>query len=267
MRMNLIPWRRRGIPVIQLRGIIAANPGAINISAYTDPIDRGFALAKRADNALILAIESPGGSAVQSDLIGQLIRRRADQANVRVISVIGDVGASGGYWLACAGDEIRANRLSIVGSIGVITGGFGFDKFIARYDIERRLYTAGENKARNESFSPQRPQDVAFTKELLAECHEMFKSWVRERRGGRLTGDEAAIFDGGYMLGEKAKALGLIDGFGDVDSLVKELGGDKAKPVWLRPRRPRGLLRLVSRSAVNSILDVAEEKLLTPTLR
>jgi ClpP class serine protease len=204
---------------------------------------------------------------VQSDLIGQLIRRRAVQNNVAVTAVIGDVGASGGYWLACAGDQIRANRLSIVGSIGVISGGFGFDKLIARYDIERRLYTAGENKARNESFSPERPQDVVFTKELLADCHEMFKSWVRERRGSRLTGDEAAIFDGGYMLGEKARTLGLIDGFGDVDSLVKELGGDKAKPYWLRPRRPRGLLRLITRGAVESLLDVAEEKIMTPRLR
>jgi len=265
--MNLLPWRRTRIPVIALRGVIAATPGAINITAFTDPIDRGFEIAAKGSRNLILAIESPGGSAVQSDLIGQLIRRRADQHQVKVISVIGDVGASGGYWLACAGEEIRANRLSIVGSIGVITGGFGLDKFIARYDIERRLYTAGENKARSESFSPERPQDVAFTKELLAECHEMFKSWVRERRGGRLTDDESAVFDGGYMLGERGKKLGLIDGFGDVDTLVKELGGPKAKPYWLRPKRQRGLLRLITRSAVSAVLDVAEEKLLTPTLR
>jgi signal peptide peptidase SppA len=264
--MNLFYWRRTRIPVIALRGLIAASPGAINITAYTDPIDRGFALAKKTGQ-LILAIESPGGSAVQSDLIGQLIRRRAVENQVRVVAVIGDVGASGGYWLACAADEIRANRLSIVGSIGVISGGFGFDKLIARYDIERRLYTAGENKARGESFSPQRPQDAAFTQELLADCHEMFKSWVRERRGRRLTDDESKIFDGGYMLGEKAKTLGLIDGFGDIDSLVKELGGDKAKPAWLRPRRQRGLLRLLTRSTVTAILDIAEEKLLTPTLR
>jgi ClpP class serine protease len=195
-----------------------------------------------------------------------LIRRRAVETGVKVTAVIGDVGASGGYWLACAADDIRANRLSIVGSIGVITGGFGLDKLIANYGIERRLFTAGDNKARMEMFSPLRPQDVEFTQELLDQAHGMFKSWVRERRGARL-GPEDAVFDGGYMLGEKAKTLGLIDGFGDVDLVVKELGGEKAKPLWLRAKRPRGLLRLISRSAVQSALDIAEEKLITPTLR
>lgn len=263
--MNYFPWRRNRIPVVALRGIIASRAGSINIEAYTDPIERGFALAKKGGH-LVLAIESPGGSAAQSDLIGQLIRRRAAESGVKVTAVIGDVGASGGYWLACAADQILANRLSIVGSIGVITGGFGFDKFIARYEIERRLFTAGDNKARMEMFSPLRPQDVAFTRELLEEAHGMFKSWVRERRGARL-GPEDAVFDGGYMLGEKAKTLGLIDGFGDVDAVVKELGGSKAKAVWLRGKRPRGLMRLISRSAVEAALDVAEEKLITPNLR
>jgi signal peptide peptidase SppA len=264
--MNLFSWRKPKIPVIALRGIIAARPGAISLEAYTDIIERGFAMAKRSKN-LVLAIESPGGSAAQSDLIGQLIRRRAEQHEVTVTAVIGDVGASGGYWLACAADKIYANRLSIVGSIGVITGGFGLDKFIARYDIERRLFTAGVNKARMESFSPLREQDAAFTKELLADCHEMFKSWVRDRRGVRLTGTDNAIFDGGYMLGEKAKSLGLIDSFGDVDSVVKDLGGAKAKPAYLKPKRSRSLIRLVTGTAIEAAMDIAEQKLLTPTIR
>ncbi len=262
----IIPWRRPRVPVIALRGLIAAQAGAINLEAYAPVIERGFALAKRGKH-LVLAIESPGGSAAQSDLIGQLIRRRAEERQVKVIAVIGDVGASGGYWLACAADEIRANRLSIVGSIGVITGGFGLDRFIAHYDIERRLFTAGENKARLETFSPLRPQDVAFTETLLGEAHEMFKSWVRLRRGARLTADEGRIFDGGYMLGEGAAPLGLIDGFGDVDQVVKEVGGAKARALWLRPKRPRGLLRLLTRGAAQSLLQLAEEKLITPQLR
>lgn len=260
------PWSKPKIPVLALRGIIAARPNAISLEAYAAPIERGFALAKKTGQ-LILAIESPGGSAAQSDLIGQLIIRRAREANVAVTSVIGDVGASGGYWLACAGSKIYANRLSIVGSIGVITGGFGLDKFIARYEIERRLFTAGENKARMEMFSPLRPQDEAFTRALLDEAHEMFKSWVRERRGARLTADETQIFDGGYMSGQRAMGLGLIDGLGDVDMLVKELGGPKAKPVWIRPKPPRGLFRLITRSAVHATLDIAEERLITPGLR
>jgi signal peptide peptidase SppA len=264
--MNVIPWRKPKIPVIALRGIIAARPGAISLEAYADVIERGFSLAKRSKN-LVLAIESPGGSAAQSDLIGQLLRRRAEQHDVKITAVIGDVGASGGYWLACAADQIFANRLSIVGSIGVITGGFGLDQFLRRYDIERRLFTAGENKARMETFSPLRPQDVEFTKQLLAECHEMFKSWVRDRRGIRLTAPDDAVFDGGYMLGEKAKSLGLIDGFGDVDSIVKAIGGQDAKPAYLKPKRTRGLLRLVTKTAIESALDIAETKLLTPTLR
>jgi signal peptide peptidase SppA len=264
--MNLLPWRKPRIPVIAFTGIIAARPGAISLSAFADIIEHGFAMAKKSGH-LILAIESPGGSASQSDLIGQFIRRRAEEHDIKITAIIGDVGASGGYWLACAADEIYANRLSIVGSIGVITGGFGFDRLIARYDIERRLFTAGENKARMESFSPLRPQDAAFTKDLLADAHAMFKSWVRDRRGTRLTAAEDAVFDGGYMLGDKAKTLGLIDGFGDVDSLVKQLGGPKAKPAYLKPKRARGLLRLITRSAVESALDIAEQKLITPTLR
>jgi signal peptide peptidase SppA len=261
-----LPWSKPKIPVIAFRGIIAARPGAINLEAYTAPIERGFALAKHSKH-LILAIESPGGSAAQSDLIGQFIRRKAEQEGVTVTAVIGDLGASGGYWLACAGEKIYANRISIVGSIGVITGGFGLDKFIARYEIERRLFTAGENKARMETFSPLRPQDEAFTRELLDEAHGMFKAWVRERRGTRLTADESKVFDGGYMLGERALGLGLIDGLSDLDSLVKQFGGPKAKAVWLRPKGPRGLLRLVTRGAVESALEIAEERLVSTMLR
>ncbi|MDR3683536.1 MAG: S49 family peptidase [Geothrix sp.] len=261
-----LPWAKTKIPVLLLRGIIASKPGALNLEAVTPPIERGFALAKR-HKKLFLAIESPGGSAVQSDLIGQLLRRRAQETGVELTAVIGDVGASGGYWLACAADKIYANRLSIVGSIGVITGGFGLDKLIARYGIDRRLFTAGENKARLEMFSPLRPQDEVFVHDMLDEAHEMFKSWVRERRGARLTPEEDKVFDGGFCSGERALKLGLIDGLGDVDMLVKQLGGKDAKPVWLRPKPPRGIMRFLTRSAVESALDIAEERLAAPTLR
>ncbi len=259
------PWSSPKIPVLQLRGLIAARPGAINLDAYAPIIERAISFAKRKKH-LILAIESPGGSAAQSDLIGQFIRRKADAEKIEITSVIGDVGASGGYWLACSGSKIFANRLSIVGSIGVITGGFGLDKFIARYDIERRLFTAGENKARMETFSPLRPQDEAFTRELLSQAHEMFKGWVRERRGDRLK-DETKVFDGGYMLGEQALALGLIDGLADVDTIVKQLGGDKAKAVIFKPRAPRGLLRFITRGAVETALEIAEERTAAPQIR
>ncbi|MDD2704786.1 MAG: S49 family peptidase [Acidocella sp.] len=261
-----LPWQRTKIPVIAFRGLIAARPGAINLAAYTAPIERGFAQAKKSKN-LILAIESPGGSAAQSDLIGQFIRRHAAETGVTVTAIIGDVGASGGYWLACAADRILTNRLSIVGSIGVVTGGFGLDKFIARHAIERRVFTAGENKRRNDIFAPLKPEDEAFTREMLDEAHAMFKAWVRERRGARLTQDETKIFDGGYMLGERALTLGLVDGFGDVDTAVKELGGKDARPAWLHPTKPRGIMRFFMRGAVEAALDVAEERATALTLR
>ncbi len=259
------PWSRPRIPVICFTGLIAPRPGMINLQAYAPVISRGFAMAKKSGH-LILAIESPGGSAAQSDLIGQLIRRRAEADKISITAIIGDTGASGGYWLACAADKILANRLSIVGSIGVVTGGFGLDQFIARYGIERRIYTAGENKRRGDMFAPERAEDVAFTRALLDEAHAMFKDWVRARRAERLTADEAQIFDGGYMLGERALKLGLIDGFGDVDAVVKELGGPKARPAMLKPSRPRGLLRFFMQSAVDGALNAAEERAAAPRL-
>ena len=138
---------------------------------------------------MILDIESPGGSPVQSDLIAGMIRQRADDAGVRVHAVIREVGASGGYWLACAADEIYANPMSIVGSIGVVGGGFGFPDLLSRVGVERRLYTAGRNKARLDPFSPEKPEDVAFVKDLMEKLHVQFTDWVRQRRGNRLRGD------------------------------------------------------------------------------
>lgn len=261
-----LPFSRPKIPVLPLRGIIAARPGMINYETYAPLIERACGAAKKSGN-LILAIESPGGSAAQSDLIGQAIRRHAEADKIAVTAIIGDTGASGGYWLACAADRILANRLSIVGSIGVVTGGFGFSEFIARHGIERRVVTAGVNKRRGDMFAPSNPEDEAFTRELLDEAHTMFKAWVRDRRGSRLTTDEAQVFDGGYMLGSRALTLGLIDGFSDVESTVKELGGARAKPLWLRPRRPRGLLRLFTQSAATAVLDAAEARLAMPTLK
>ncbi|GLR68149.1 serine protease [Acidocella aquatica] len=261
-----LPWQKPKIPVLALRGIIAPRPGTINLEAYTAPIERAFVLAKKSKN-LVLAIESPGGSAVQSDLIGQFLLRRAKETGVAITAVIGDVGASGGYWLACAGAKIYANRLSIVGSIGVVTGGFGLDKFIARHGIERRVFTAGAHKRRLDMFAPLQPEDEAFTRELLDDAHGMFKAWVTERRGTRITTDHDKIFDGGYMLGERALSLGLIDGFGDVDTIVKQIGGKNAKPIWLRPKPPRGIMRFLTNGIAESALDIAEERLSAPTLR
>jgi len=261
--MRLAFWRRPRVPVVVLHGLLAARPGALNVAGYGGLIDAAIGAAGKG-GTVVLDIESPGGSPVQSDLIAQRIRRKAAEAEVRVCAVIGEVGASGGYWLACAGDEIVAHAMSVVGSIGVIGGSFGFDEALARLGVQRRLYTSGENKARLDPFSPERPEDVAFVRALLAELHERFKAWVRERRGARLSGDESALFDGGWMLGERARQLGLVDRLGDVDAVVREIGGARARARLFRPRRRLPLLGLLPRrllrEAMEAALEVAEER-------
>ncbi len=253
-----LPFRAPRIPVIELHGLIAGRPGLLNLAGVASAIDSAFGTARRGE-AVLLDIDSPGGSPVQSDLIAAHIRRRAEKAGAVVHAVIADVGASGGYWIACAADRIHANPMSIVGSIGVRGGGFGFPELLARLGIERRLYIAGSHKARLDPFLPEQPEDVAFTQDLLDDLHARFKSWVRGRRGSRLIGDEAAVFDGSFMLGDRAMGLGLIDGFGDVAGVVREIAGEKAKPRVFRPR-PRGLLRRIPGLGAQALLDAIEER-------
>jgi signal peptide peptidase SppA len=254
---SLLPWRRPRYSVIVLHGLIAARAGLLNADSARPAIQKAFAAAR--GRPVILDIESPGGSPVQSDLIAGMIRQHADRAGVRVHAVIRDVGASGGYWIACAADEIHANAMSIVGSIGVIGGGFGFPDLLNRLGVERRLYTAGSNKARLDPFSPERPEDVAFVRNLMDRLHERFKSWVRGRRGARLRAPESTLFDGSYMLGQQALEAGLIDGLATVDELVRQLGGDRARLRRFAPRRPRLPLRL-PRLLADAILDAVEER-------
>ena len=243
--MRLLFWRPRPVPVLELHGLLAARPGALNIQAIGPLIDRAVAAAAAAPGrVLLLDIQSPGGSPVQSDLIATRLRRRAEEKGVRLIAVIGEVGASGGYWLACAADEIVANAMSVVGSIGVIGGGFGVPAVLARLGVERRLYTAGANKARLDPFSPERPEDAAFVRALLEDLHTRFKDWVRTRRAGRLRADEAALFDGGWMLGARAAEVGLIDRVGDLDAVLHAVGGPKARAHVVRPRKRGWLARL-----------------------
>jgi signal peptide peptidase SppA len=255
-RVRLRFWAPRPVAVLELHGTLAARLGALNISAFGPLIDAAVAAAG-AGGTLLLDIESPGGSPVQSDLIASRIRRRAEEKQVSLIAVIGEVGASGGYWLACAADEIVANPMSVVGSIGVIGGGFGVGTALARLGVRRRLYTAGVNKARLDPFSPERPEDVAFVQDLLGQLHERFKTWVRGRRAGKLTADEEKIFDGGWMLGERALAVGLVDRLGDLDAEVRRIGGAKARALVFRPRR-RGLFGRLPRLAAEAVAEVLE---------
>jgi signal peptide peptidase SppA len=254
--VRLLFWKRRPVAVLELHGVLAARVGALNIAAFGPLIDRAMAAAGK-DGTLVLDIDSPGGSPVQSDLIATRLRGRAAEKGVRLVAVIGEVGASGGYWLACAADEIVANPMSVVGSIGVVGGGFGFTEALARLGVQRRLYTAGENKARLDPFSPERPEDVAFVRSLMAELHERFKDWVRTRRAGRLHAEESALFDGGWMLGDRALAAGLVDRLGDLDAVVRGIGGAKARAMVVRPRR-RNLLGRLPRLMAEALVEALE---------
>ena len=258
------PWRSTRIPVLRLHGVLAAR-GPLNIETFGPLIDRAFRAAGR-ERLVLLDVDSPGGSPVQSDLIAARIRRRASEGGIRTRAIIAETGASGGYWLACAADEIVAHPMSIVGSIGVIGGGFGVQDAIARIGIERRLYTAGRNKARLDPFSPERPEDRAFVQTLLDELHTRFKDWVRTSRGARLVAPEDTIFDGSYMLGEKAMAVGLVDRLGDLDQEIRAIGGKRARALVIKPKR-RGLLGRLPRMAVDAALDRAEARLATPDVR
>jgi signal peptide peptidase SppA len=251
-------WRSPRVAVLELHGTLASRSGSLNLETCAPLIDRAFRVAGKG-GTVILDIESPGGSPVQSDLIATRIRRRADENAAKVDAVIGEAGASGGYWLACAADQVHASAMSIVGSIGVVGGGFGLQDAIARIGVERRLYTAGANKARLDPFSPERPEDRVFVHQLLEDLHGKFKSWVRLRRGGRLVADEAHVFDGSWMLGDQAVAAGLVDRLGDLESEVKAIGGKKAEMTVMKPKR-KGLLSRLPLMAVDAVLDAVEAR-------
>ncbi|MGB6654717.1 MAG: S49 family peptidase, partial [Xanthobacteraceae bacterium] len=177
--------------------------------------------------AVALAINSPGGSPVQSHLIFRRIRELADEHKRPVIAFVEDAGASGGYMIACAGDEIIADPHSIVGSIGVVGRSFGFDKLIAKIGVERRLYTSGEHKAMLDPFLPENPDDVERLKNLQRHIHEDFIALVKSRRGAKLQGPENDLFSGEYWTGRKAMELGLVDAIGDLRGTLRERFGDK----------------------------------------
>src|SRR6476620_5742312 len=210
--------RERGpvVAAVKLHGVITptAPPlgrGVINLSVLESVLTRAFGFDRL--RAVALLINSPGGSPTQSALVADRIRGLADLKNVPVLAFCEDVAASGGYWLACAADEIYAHPTSIVGSIGVVSQSFGLEGLLARIGVERRLYTAGEAKSRLDPFLPEKPEDVAWLRGLQDQLHAMFRDWVITRRGDRLApGTE--LFDGEVWTGARALELGLVDGLG-----------------------------------------------------
>lgn len=241
------------VPVIRLSGVIASSGGllsgrSLSIDSVAPLLKRAFEM--RGAKAVALAINSPGGSPVQSALIAQRIRLHAAEKNLPVIAFVEDVAASGGYWLACAADEIIVDPSSIVGSIGVISAGFGFQELIARHGVERRVHTSGERKAMLDPFRPENPEDVERLKRLQAEIHEGFKDWVRERRGRLLKADEAALFNGEFWTGKRGLELGLADSLGELRATLQARYGAKVRLPVIGPRR-----RLLSRFGLATGLD------------
>ena len=218
------------IPVLRLGGVIGGASGLRGVGLSLAGLERPIAAAFAVKRAPVVAVvvNSPGGSPVQSALIARHIRRLAAEKDKKVLAFIEDIGASGGYWLACAGDEIFCDRSSIVGSIGVISAGFGFQDAIARLGVERRVHASGSRKSLLDPFRPEDPDDVATLREVQQDVYASFVDLVRERRGERLSADEE-LFDGRVWSGVAAVRLGLVDALGDVHGVVRERFGDKAR--------------------------------------
>jgi signal peptide peptidase SppA len=226
------------IPVVRLQGPIIAQSGpfrpTLSIATVAPLLEKAF--ARKEAPVVAISVNSPGGSPVQSRLIHKRIRDLAAEKQKEVLVFVEDVAASGGYMIACAGDEIVVDPSSIVGSIGVVSGGFGFVEAIAKLGIERRVHTAGQNKAVLDPFRPEKPEDVAHLLDLQREVHATFIDLVKERRGARLS-DEPNLFSGLFWAGARGVELGLADRIGDLRGTLRERYGEKAKPLMIQAGR------------------------------
>ncbi|MEA2920869.1 MAG: hypothetical protein QOF07_832 [Bradyrhizobium sp.] len=238
--MEWLPARlRRGtpvVPVVRLSGVIGAvtplRPG-MTLAGVARMLERAFAMKNA--RAVAVVINSPGGSPVQSRQIYLRIRQLAAEKSLPVLVFVEDVAASGGYMIACAGDEIFCDPSSILGSIGVVGGSFGFQDLIKRIGVERRLYTAGEHKAMLDPFLPEDPDDVARIKALQREIHAIFIALVKQSRGAKLKGADDVLFTGEYWAGETSVSLGLADAIGDLRSTLRARFGDKVLTPVIAP--------------------------------
>jgi signal peptide peptidase SppA len=229
------------VAVIPLHGVIAPGAGKLrgeqlNLMGMAQLINDAFETKNL--KAVALSVNSPGGSPVQSALIADRIRQLADEKDIPVYAFAEDVMASGGYWLGLCADEIYADKNSIIGSIGVISAGFGFTGLMEKLGVERRMYSAGENKAKLDPFSPEKESDIEWLKKVQVEIHDNFKNYVKDRRGERLKKrKDKELFSGDVWTGAKAVELGLIDGLGDLRSFMRNKYGDKVKFQLLEGRR------------------------------
>jgi signal peptide peptidase SppA len=257
-RLPLGRWRPREatVAVIRFDGVIGLRGRrGLSLRRYAGALERAF--AQRDLKAVVLAINSPGGSPAQSALLYRRIRQLATERAVPVLAFAEDVAASGGYWLALAADEIYAEETSLLGSIGVVSSGFGFVTALGRLGIERRLYTAGENKSLLDPFLPEDPGDVERLKTLQQDLHESFKELVRQRRGAKLKGEDALLFSGEVFTGRRALSLGLIDGIGELRGVVRGLFGDEVRLKPIDPERRRSLWSRLAWPSRPDVIDVA----------
>jgi signal peptide peptidase SppA len=228
------------VAVVRLHGVITPTPapvnrGTISLHLVESALTRAFGHDRLA--AVALAINSPGGAATQSALVAERIRGLAAKKKVPVLAFCEDVAASGGYWLACAADEIYAHATSLVGSIGVVSAGFGLAGLLERVGVERRLHAAGDRKVRLDPFSPEKDEDIEWLKKLQAELHDQFVAWVRQRRSDKLRGEDDELFSGEVWTGATAAELGLVDGLGTTREVLGKRFPD-ADVVVAEPRRP-----------------------------
>src|SRR5712675_2835521 len=238
--IELLPARLRPgiavVPVVRLSGVIGAvtplRPG-MSLAGVARTLERAFEVKNA--KAVALMINSPGGSPVQSRQIYVRIRQLAAEKKLPVLVFVEDVAASGGYMIACAGDEIFCDPSSIMGSIGVVGGSFGLQELIRKIGVERRLYTAGEHKAMLDPFLPENPDDVARLKTIQREIHAIFIALVKQSRSARLKGSDDALFSGEYWAGEKSVSLGLADGIGDLRSTLRARYGEKVLTPVIAP--------------------------------
>ncbi|NLS17906.1 S49 family peptidase [Rhizobium sp. P40RR-XXII] len=226
------------VPVVRLSGVISSGGGplrqSLNLAGVSPALEKAFDM--KTAPAVAIIVNSPGGSPVQSRMIYNRIRDLAAEKNKKVLVFVEDVAASGGYMIALAGDEIIADSTSIVGSIGVVSGGFGFPDLLKKIGIERRVYTAGENKVILDPFQPEKEKDIEYLKSLQLEIHKVFIDMVLERRTGKLSADET-VFSGLFWTGNRGLELGLIDGLGDMRQELRKRFGDKVKPTLVTTPR------------------------------
>ncbi len=229
--------RRSVVPVVRLSGPIGMNMplvSSMSLATVSKQLDKAFSYKKAA--AIALVVNSPGGAPTQSHLIHQRIRQLAEKNKKKVIVFVEDVAASGGYMIACAGDEIIADNYSIVGSIGVVSASFGFEKMLKKLGIERRVYTAGDSKRQLDAFLPEKPEDIRRLKALQESIHADFIALVKRGRGKRLKGSDKILFNGEYWLADQAMKYGLIDGIGDLrGTLQKRYGKNVLTPLIAAP--------------------------------